>query len=119
MQLHWGGLIVFLGSVDLEATHQFYNRLLALPLYKDQGRCRIYHIPGGGCIGFCSHMPVVKAKKAPILTLLTEDVDGAWKLLHSAGMNPHPPAVNPQFRIYHFFCHDPNGYLVEIQRFLD
>jgi catechol 2,3-dioxygenase-like lactoylglutathione lyase family enzyme len=30
-----------------------------------------------------------------------------------------PPAANPEFEIYHFFFRDPNGYLLEIQRFDD
>lgn len=76
-------------------------------------------MPGGGRLGFCTHVPVVKDEKTPILTLLTEDVDGAWERLRSAGLEPDPPAANPRFNIYHFFVHDPSGYLVEIQRFLD
>lgn len=29
------------------------------------------------------------------------------------------PQENPEFKIYHTFLRDPNGYLVEIQEFLD
>jgi hypothetical protein len=29
------------------------------------------------------------------------------------------PATNEQYKIYHAFLRDPNGYLLEIQRFLD
>ncbi len=115
----WDGLIVFFGTEDMEATHQFYNQVLGLPLYKDQGVCRIYQVPGGGGLGFCTHVPVVKGEKTPILTLLTEDVDGLWKRLHDAGMKPQQPKTNDKFRIYHFFVPDPSGYTVEIQRFLD
>jgi len=28
-----------------------------------------------------------------------------------------PPALNPKYNIYHCFLRDPNGYLLEIQRF--
>lgn len=115
----WEGLIVFLGASDLEKTHRFYNRLLGLPLYKNQGLCRIYDVPGGGRLGFCTHLPVVGSDKAPILTLLTGDVDGAWQSLQLADLNPGAPKETPRFKIYHFFVSDPDGYLVEIQRFLD
>ncbi|OQY24133.1 MAG: hypothetical protein DRJ03_06405 [Chloroflexi bacterium] len=27
--------------------------------------------------------------------------------------------LNPRYNIYHCFLRDPNGYLIEIQRFLD
>lgn len=30
-----------------------------------------------------------------------------------------PPTHNDTYRIYHLFAQDPNGYLVEIQRFED
>jgi catechol 2,3-dioxygenase-like lactoylglutathione lyase family enzyme len=29
------------------------------------------------------------------------------------------PTMNTTYNIYHFFMRDPDGYLVEIQRFLD
>lgn len=116
---NWEGLIAFLGTDDIEATHQFYHHVLALPLFKDQGKCRIYDVPGGGRLGFCTHLPGFKGKRTPILTLLTEDVDGMWLRLQNAGMEPGQPQNNTQFNIYHFFVQDPNGYTVEIQRFLD
>ena len=28
-----------------------------------------------------------------------------------------PPELNPKYAIYHCFLRDPNGYLLEIQRF--
>lgn len=119
MNDNWSGLITFLGVSDLEATDHFYCQLLQLPLYKDQGLCRIYDVPGGGRLGFCTHQPVIKGKKSLILTLLTPDVDKTWQCLKSAGLNPEPPVTNPRFNIYHFFLNDPDGYLVEIQCFLD
>ena len=30
-----------------------------------------------------------------------------------------PPKVNPTYDIYNFFARDPDGHLVEFQRFLD
>ncbi len=42
------------------------------------------------------------------------------KLLNEQGVEFEKlPAHNPQFEIYHCFLRDPNGYLVEIQRFDD
>ena len=120
MSVNWEGLIFFSGCHDMEQTHHFYAELLGLPLYKDQGLCRIYEVPGGGKIGFCTHMKIAKNEKSPIITLLTQDVDGAYQRLIQAGLAPlHTPQENPRFCIYHFFVHDPNGYLVEVQRFLE
>lgn len=120
MEDNWDGVISFFGTDNLEETHKFYNEILDLPLYKDQGVCRIYTVPGGGKIGFCSHMAVTHQGKSPIITLLTDDVDGVYDRLLKADYDiPEPPTENKQFKIYHFFMSDPNGYTVEIQRFLD
>lgn len=112
------GLILFLGTLDLEKTHQFYTQALELTMVIDQGACRIYRIPGGGHIGFCSHIQPVFGEKSPIVTLVTQDVDDCYKKLVEWGVDiPHPPAMNTRFGIYHFFLKDPNGYTLEIQRF--
>ena len=117
--MEYEGMIVFLGTDNLENTHSFYHDTLGLPLYKDQGLCRIYDVPGGGKIGFCEHMDISKSGKSPIITLLIDDVDGVYKRLSEKGVKiEKEPGVNPKFNIYHFFAKDPNGYYVEIQKFL-
>ena len=118
--MHEDGLVVFLGTEDIERTHNFYHGVLGLQLYKDQGKCRIYRVKGGGKIGFCSHMEVVYKEKSPILTLAMEDVDGAYQKLKSQNIKiSKPPTMNDYFKIYHFFLRDPDGYLLEIQRFVN
>ena len=119
MSINFHGLIVFLGTKDLATTDYFYTDLLGLNLYKDQGVCKIYKVPGGGYLGFCTHMPVVHKDKSPIITLLSEDVDGVYSRLCIAGISlSQPPSENPRFNIYHFFATDPNGYCLEVQRFM-
>jgi predicted enzyme related to lactoylglutathione lyase len=120
MNKRWDGLIAFYGTKDLELTHKFYNKLLELPLYKDQGECRIYNVPGGGMIGFCTHLTVVTGERSPIITLLAKDVDNIYaRIVESGFAIPKLPEENKKFNIYHFFVKDPNGYTVEIQKFLD
>lgn len=115
----WSDSIVFFGTDDLEETHTFYTQSLHLTLEKDQGLCRIYRVNGGGCLGFCSHLPVVHLERSPIITLIIDDVDSLYNRLKKEGCRVlHPPKENPTFSIYHFFLKDPSGYLVEIQRFL-
>ncbi|SHJ71155.1 Glyoxalase/Bleomycin resistance protein/Dioxygenase superfamily protein [Anaerobranca californiensis DSM 14826] len=117
--MNYQGLIVFLGTNNLEKTHYFYHEILQLPLYKDQGVCKIYDVPGGGKIGFCQHMDISINGKSPIITLLVDDVDKSYKeLLEKNVIVEEKPKINPKFNIYHFFVKDPNGYNVEIQKFL-
>jgi len=118
-QTGFDGLITFFGTRDLEATHYFYAGLLGLELWLDQGLCRIYRVRPGAYLGFCEHMPEVPPEQSPIVCLVTDDVDGRHADLVAAGVPVDgPPRVNPRFGIYHFFSRDPNGYRVEVQRFL-
>jgi catechol 2,3-dioxygenase-like lactoylglutathione lyase family enzyme len=51
---------------------------------------------------------------------VTEDVDRWYEKLSGQGIVfEKQPAFNPDYNIYHCFLRDPNGYLLEIQRFED
>lgn len=111
--------ITFLLTIDLAATAHFYEDVLGLPLVLDQGSCRIYHVNGDAFIGFCER--VEPGDPAGLLfTLVTQEVD-AWHAYLTARNIPieKPPTLNPRYNIYQMFVRDPNGYLIEIQTFLD
>jgi catechol 2,3-dioxygenase-like lactoylglutathione lyase family enzyme len=113
--------ITFIYSADLEVSAGFYEQVLQLKLVLDQGTCRIYLIRPGAFIGICQEKTKRSApRNGLILTLVTSDVDGWFDRLQANQANiVKPPALNPDFRIYHFFARDPDGYLIEFQRFLD
>jgi catechol 2,3-dioxygenase-like lactoylglutathione lyase family enzyme len=120
MENTFDGIIPFYGSTDLVKTSHFYESVLGLSLYKDQGACRIYRVTSTGYIGFCTHLPVMAAERSPIITLLTEDVDAVYRRIRDAGWDTEDiPKENQRFKIYHFYTRDPDGHAVEIQRFLD
>jgi catechol 2,3-dioxygenase-like lactoylglutathione lyase family enzyme len=55
-----------------------------------------------------------------VLTLVTDDVDDRVQTLRAAGVAiEKEPVDNPEYRIYQAFVRDPDGHLVEIQRFWD
>ena len=112
--------VTFLAARDLQATAAFYEQLINLPLIFDQGTCRIYQAAGGAFLGFCAHLPIVDGESPVILTLVSQEVDDWYAYLVSQGVEvAQQPVLNEQYNIYHFFVRDPDGYLVEIQRFLD
>jgi len=52
------------------------------------------------------------------VTLVTDRVDDWCAQLTRAGVElVKAPGDNPPYRIYNAFLRDPNGYLIEIQRF--
>ena len=114
--------VTFLYTADLAATADFYETVLGLPLALDQGSCRIYRVAESAFLGFCSHSSAGARDDTTgvVLTLVSDDVDGWYERLRAGGVPfQNPPAHNTTYNIYHCFFRDPNGYLVEIQRFLD
>ncbi|MBN1178969.1 MAG: VOC family protein [Anaerolineae bacterium] len=112
--------ITFLYTRDLAETARFYEDVLGLPLALDQGSCRIYRVSAGGYVGFCRREEAPERPAGVIVTLVTQEVDAWYRRLTGLGVAfEKPPSVNPAYNIYHCFLRDPNGYLIEIQRFLD
>lgn len=111
--------ITFCYTGDLATTAEFYGGLLGLEQVLDQGGCRIYRTAGQAFLGFCERVET-GTPDGVILTLVTEDVDGEFRRLSAAGVPfEKEPALNPDYNIYHCFFRDPNGYVLEIQRFED
>lgn len=111
--------IVFVPTADLAACARFYEGALGLPMVLDQGGIKIYAVAGGSYLGFCQSQGPLAADDRLILTFITDDVDGWHRRLADAGASTDgPPRENPRYRIYHFFARDPDGYRIEVQRFL-
>jgi catechol 2,3-dioxygenase-like lactoylglutathione lyase family enzyme len=112
--------ITFLATRDLEETGRFYRELLGLTEVLDQGDCKVYRASSSGYLGFCRRETSAEASGAIILTLVTTEVDAWFRDLSDNGASfEKPPMHNPRYGIYHCFLRDPNGYLIEIQRFDD
>ena len=112
--------VTFLATRDLAAAAAFYEDVLVLPLVLDQGVCRIYRSGPGAFLGFCSHLQASVEPRSVILTLVSQEVDAWYSYLLAKGIFlAERPVHNPTYNIYHFFLRDPDGYLIEVQQFLD
>ncbi len=111
--------VTFLLVAELERSTHFYRDLLGLELILDQGDCRIFGITTSAFVGICER--VERGDPGSILlTLVTGDVDATHRRLVSAGAKcERTPQLNERYNVYHAFYRDPDGYLVEVQRFLD
>ena len=111
--------IVFLPTKNLDSTTHFYMNIMGLQLFLDQGDCIIFKSCQNSYIGFCKRsVEIIEGKF--ILTLIVDNVDEAYVELKSKGFDDiSPPVINEKYQIYHFFITDPNGYLVEFQKFLE
>ena len=111
--------ITFCCTQDLAATARFYEEIMGLPLALDQETCRIYRVAGDSYVGFCERADTTRADGI-ILTLVTDDVDG-WHRRLSAEEVPceKAPVYNATYKICQSLFRDPNGDLIEVQRFED
>jgi catechol 2,3-dioxygenase-like lactoylglutathione lyase family enzyme len=123
-------VLTFFRVRDLDATRDFYERDLGLTLERDQGSCLIF-AAGSGYVGFCTLGDDAQraapsdpeggradAASAPLLTFVTDDVDGLYARMRRLGIETEsPPRHDDRFGIYHFFARDPDGHRLEVQRF--
>ena len=70
---------------------------------------------GDAYLGVCDHGEPDPG--ATIITLVTDDVEGWAARLRAAGHEVDGPHHDERFEIHHCFVRDPDGHLVEVQRF--
>ncbi len=111
--------VVFLSVSNLEESTKFYGETLGLRLARDQGTCRIFHLSGTSYVGVCQGTPP-QGSNGLTLTMVSDDVDGWYERLQTYKVKiKHSPKLNEKYQIYHFYLEDPDGYTIEIQRFVD
>ena len=111
--------ITFLPTEDLKSTTDFYILKLKLKLSLDQGDTRIFQICQNSFIGFIQKEKIISIEGI-ILTFETDDVDQLYNDFIKIEINVETrPRFNEKYNIYQMFIRDPNGYLLEFQKFLD
>ena len=111
--------IIFLTVSDLEVSSKFYGDIFGLRMARDQGSCRIYHLSGNSFIGILKGEPP-QEPTGSAQCWVTENVDGFYETARTHGLDiMFPPRLNEKYQIYHFYLKDPDGHVIEIQRFED
>ena len=111
--------ITFLSVADLEVSTGFYAGTLGLTMVLDQGDCRIFEASTSAFVGVC-HRPDAVDPTGIIVTFVTDAVDEWHERLIDAGVAcERAPSRNDTYQVYQAFYRDPDGYLIEVQRFLD
>lgn len=113
------GMLPFYGTDDLETTVKFYRDVMGFEIARDQKTCMVFKMCEGGYLGFCQHMEKVQNPQSVMISVLTDDVDGVSAHLEKHGYEAwKKPNVYEKFNIYQAFHTDPNGYTLEIMKFL-
>lgn len=117
--MDYTGILPFYGTEDLDSTTSFYRDVMGFEVVKDQGICMVFKMCSGAYVGFCTHMEKVQNPKSVMISVLTDDVDGVSAHLDKCGFKAwKAPGLYETYNIYQAFHTDPNGYTVEIMKFL-
>ena len=109
--------VTFLYASCLESTHVFYSERLGLEMVLDQGPCRIYQVSPDAFVGFCNHRTPT-TRDGVIITLVHRDIEALYERLKERGIQFEVPLrYNEGFHITQAFFRDPDGHLLELQRF--
>lgn len=107
--------LVFLFVADLDRSTAFYQAL-GLEVLVDQGSCRILGVGDTLMVGLCGER--APSPEGVIFTLVSDGVEAVCAELAGRGIVfEQEPRYSPEYDITHAFLRDPDGYLVEIQRF--
>ncbi len=106
---------------DLVGTKAFYAEKIGLKVAYQQEGTFIFHLGRDCFLGICKVRPGRYVEpRGTMNTIVTNEVDDWYEKLIDAGVEiESPPQHNETFGIYHFFAKDPNGYVIEFQRFTD
>jgi catechol 2,3-dioxygenase-like lactoylglutathione lyase family enzyme len=114
--------ITFFYYKDLDQAAHFYADILGLELVIDQGFAKVFRVAESAYLGVVDETKGAHraSETKPVeLTLVVSDPDAWYAYLKTRGVEtinePHD-VEDPHIRC--FLLHDPEGYLIEIQKFL-
>ena len=115
------GLITFLYYEDLEGAVRFYEEVMGFEKIVDQGWAKIYRVVGEAHVGLVDgsrgyHRP--SPSKPVMVTMVVDNVDAWYRYLRVMGVETlTEPRDHEEIGIRAFLLEDPEGYVIEIQKF--
>lgn len=108
--------LIFFKTEKMGAMEDFYGNRIGMDEWLRQSDCVILK-HDNLLLGFCQRD---ESDRQGIITFYFEtnrEVDSFYEKFKEEALGP--PKLNEKYNIYHFFCEDPEGRMVEFQRFLD
>jgi len=106
---------------NIEKAYRFFEEILRLKVRIDQGYGRIYEVAGNALIGVMDERRGFLQSgsgKSVMISLVTEDVDEWYEELRKKGVKLlSSPLTKKEIGIRSFLFEDPEGHVLEIQKF--
>jgi predicted enzyme related to lactoylglutathione lyase len=115
------GLITFFYYDNLERAAQFYEEIMGFELTIDQGWAKIFKVAENAFMG-CVDGDIGYHKPSPdkpvMLTVIANDPDAWYQHFKKHGIETlNTPQDNDELNVRMFLLKDPEGYIIEIQKF--
>jgi predicted enzyme related to lactoylglutathione lyase len=115
------GAITFFYYEDLAKASEFYEKVMGFQLVQDQRWAKIYRINDSSYVGCVDgsvgyHKP--SDDKPVMLTVVVKDPDAWYTHLREHGAETlNEPHDDEELNLRIFLLRDPEGYVIEIQKF--
>ncbi len=115
------GLITFFYYKDLSKAAKFYEEIMGFELAVDQQWSKIYRVAENACLGCVDgnvgyHKP--SEIKPVMLTVIVDDPDAWYKHFKKNNVETiNEPHDDEELNLRIFLLKDPEGYVIEIQKF--
>jgi predicted enzyme related to lactoylglutathione lyase len=115
------GILTFFYYKDLEKAAKFYRNVMGFQLIQDQKWAKIFKVRDNAYIG-CVDGNVGYHKyseiKPVMLTVIVDDPDVWYEHFKKHGVDTiNEPHDDKELNLRIFLLHDPEGYVIEIQKF--
>ncbi|MEO3475994.1 VOC family protein [Roseomonas sp. CAU 1739] len=112
--------ITFLYTDDLERHAAFYRDVMGLKLVLEQSVAKIFQWTPTSFLGVCDKEGRPRGNKGIMLTFLVEDAQATYdRLLERGVVFDEPLEARGGYNLRSAFFRDPEGYVLEIQEFMD
>jgi len=115
------GLLTFFYYKDLKRAAEFYQKIMGFKLVQDQRWAKIFQVAENAYMGCVDgnvgyHKP--SDAKPVMLTVVVDDPDAWYRHFKSHGVETiSEPHDDKELNLRIFLLRDPEGYVIEIQKF--
>ena len=117
------GILTFFYYKDLAKAAEFYEKIMGFTLIQDQKWAKIFKIRDNaymGCVDGNVGYHKYSDTKPVMLTVIVDDPDAWYEHFKKNGVKTiNEPHDDKALNLRIFLLHDPEGYVIEIQKFYE
>lgn len=117
------GILTFFYYKDLQKAADFYEKIMGFQLIQDQKWAKVFKVRDNaymGCVDGNVGYHKYSDTKPVMLTVIVDDPDAWYEHFKENGVETiNEPHDDKELNLRIFLLHDPEGYVIEIQKFYE